>query len=382
MTMNYKCRFAFIAALSLIVLSSAIIAAAQSSAAPKFLYAVNEFSNNISAYTINPNTGALTPVAGSPFATPALPHWMAVSPSGNFAYAVTDNSTVASLVTFSIDSRTGALTQSGTTGLPSPSFFVPEVEPSGKFLLLAGARTGAIDVYRLDAKTGLPSSPASFPAGNVPWSNAIDPLDRFVYLAGNSNRLIGYSFDRNTGQLAQVPGSPVQVRSLKPGPPTQLTNQIAVMHTSGNFLYITDPATQTISAYRVNPGNGSVTAVSGSPFSTQGVTAFDVALDPTGRYLYVGDSRRGKIAAFSIAGSGALEAIPGSPFVTPFMTTRRPGGAIALAVDPSGHFLYASSTEANQVAGFAITPGTGALVPIAGSPVASGTHPFRLVISR
>ena len=33
----------------------------------KFVYAANEGSNNISAYSINATSGALTPVTGSPF---------------------------------------------------------------------------------------------------------------------------------------------------------------------------------------------------------------------------------------------------------------------------------------------------------------------------
>jgi hypothetical protein len=33
----------------------------------EFAYVANESSNNVSAYTINPTSGALTPVTGSPF---------------------------------------------------------------------------------------------------------------------------------------------------------------------------------------------------------------------------------------------------------------------------------------------------------------------------
>jgi 6-phosphogluconolactonase (cycloisomerase 2 family) len=34
----------------------------------RFVYATNNASNDISAYVIDSNTGALTPVSGSPFA--------------------------------------------------------------------------------------------------------------------------------------------------------------------------------------------------------------------------------------------------------------------------------------------------------------------------
>ena len=39
----------------------------------EFAYVANLNSNNVSGYTINPTTGALTAIAGSPFATGGFP---------------------------------------------------------------------------------------------------------------------------------------------------------------------------------------------------------------------------------------------------------------------------------------------------------------------
>ncbi len=46
---------------------------------PKFAYVSNENSNNVSAYTIHASSGALTPVAGSPFAAGSSPFGVAVA---------------------------------------------------------------------------------------------------------------------------------------------------------------------------------------------------------------------------------------------------------------------------------------------------------------
>ena len=43
----------------------------------QFLYAVNYNSNDVSAYTLS-DTGALTPVPGSPFAVGVQPHSIAI----------------------------------------------------------------------------------------------------------------------------------------------------------------------------------------------------------------------------------------------------------------------------------------------------------------
>src|SRR5260370_33148178 len=52
----------------------------------QFVYVANTGSNNVSAYSINGTTGALTPVPGSPFPGGSAPVWVAVDPTGQFAY--------------------------------------------------------------------------------------------------------------------------------------------------------------------------------------------------------------------------------------------------------------------------------------------------------
>ena len=51
----------------------------------QFAYVANQNSSNVSGYTINATTGALTAIAGSPFPAGALPGSVAVDPTGKFA---------------------------------------------------------------------------------------------------------------------------------------------------------------------------------------------------------------------------------------------------------------------------------------------------------
>ena len=53
---------------------------------PKFAYVANNGSANVSGYTINATSGALTPVPGSPFAVVLDLTSVAVDPTGKFAY--------------------------------------------------------------------------------------------------------------------------------------------------------------------------------------------------------------------------------------------------------------------------------------------------------
>jgi DNA-binding beta-propeller fold protein YncE len=74
----------------------------------KFAYVTNAGSNNISGYTINPSTGALTAIAGSPFAAGFSPISVAVDPNGKFAYVANwEGNNVSG---YTINPNTGALT--------------------------------------------------------------------------------------------------------------------------------------------------------------------------------------------------------------------------------------------------------------------------------
>jgi 6-phosphogluconolactonase len=74
----------------------------------KFLFVSNQNANNLSAFSINTSTGILTPIPGSPFATGAVPHGVAVDPRGKFV--VVGNQNDNSVSVFSINSSNGALT--------------------------------------------------------------------------------------------------------------------------------------------------------------------------------------------------------------------------------------------------------------------------------
>ena len=96
----------------------------------QFAYVVNFGSDNISAFSVNPNTETLTAV-GPAVATGNRPRSVAVDPSGKFAYVANLGSNNVSA--FTIDPRTGALTAVGVpvTSGASPSSLA--VEPTGRF---------------------------------------------------------------------------------------------------------------------------------------------------------------------------------------------------------------------------------------------------------
>jgi 6-phosphogluconolactonase (cycloisomerase 2 family) len=89
-----------------------------------------------------------------------------------------------------------------------------------------------------------------------------------------------------------------------------------------------------------------------------GATPVWIAIDPSGRFLYVGCHNSALINAFTIdPDSGALSPVPGSPFAAP-------GNPLFVLVDPSGQFLYAGTDSATAgVLGYTIDQTSGALTP-------------------
>ena len=72
----------------------------------------NSNSNDVSMYTINTTSGALTSIG--PIAAGTRPASVAIDPTGKFAYVTNSGSNSVSM--YSIDDATGALTLIGTVG--------------------------------------------------------------------------------------------------------------------------------------------------------------------------------------------------------------------------------------------------------------------------
>ena len=86
--------------------------------AGKFAYVTNSSSNDVSMYTINATTGALTSIGT--IAAGTDPVSVAVDPSGKFAYVANSSSNDVSMYT--INATTGALTPIGTIAAGAVSY--------------------------------------------------------------------------------------------------------------------------------------------------------------------------------------------------------------------------------------------------------------------
>ena len=167
----------------------------------KFAYVANAgclyFAGNVSMYKINPTTGALASI-GSPVPADLGAHSVAVDPSGKFAYVANmgdlDTGVGAGVSAYTINPTSGALTSIGTieppcVPPPSPGSCVPNsvtVDPSGKFGYVAnegGFTPTSVSMYAINATTGALTFMGIVAAGGRAISVTVDPSGKFAYVA-------------------------------------------------------------------------------------------------------------------------------------------------------------------------------------------------------
>ena len=122
----------------------------------KFAYVVNYEGGNVSAYTINATSGALTPVTGSPFGAGTNPDGVTVDPKGKFAYVSNGGSNSQGNVSaYTINATTGALTPVAGSPFGAGSYSNGvAVDPKGKFAYVANLGSGNVSAYTINATSG------------------------------------------------------------------------------------------------------------------------------------------------------------------------------------------------------------------------------------
>jgi 6-phosphogluconolactonase len=257
---------------------------------------------------------------------------------------------------YAIDSTTGALTP--VPGSPFAAGLDPNsvaVDPSNRFVYVANYASNNVSAFMVNSSTGaltpVPGSP--FVAGLEPDSVAVDPSDRFVYLANQgSNNVSAYTLNKTTGALTAVSGSPFPAGTG----PTFMT-----MDPKGRFIYVTNGTIEnygSISEYAIDTATGALNQVNGSPLVNGVRRSFEdpvaAVVDPSGKFLYdIFEYESGSPAlAYTIdSTTGAL---------TQFASPGMPTDPLTAAIDPSGRFFYVASRE-EMIFGLSLDSATGAL---------------------
>ncbi len=263
----------------------------------KFLFVTSGLT--IATYTVAPN-GTLTSASSVP--APEIAYWMSVDPTGHFLYINQSAGNAGSIITYSIDQNTGALTQ---VGQPQPMPLGALVmDPKGRFLYVVNI--GTVQAFSINTTTGA-LTPAAATSGLNDDVIYVTPDGRFMY--------IGPQFPRGTGEaITPYSINPASGALTQTGTETILNSGGPVFDPSSRFAFANDPAG--IRAFTIDTSTGNLIEISGSPFSRGAVAAMStngidaLTVDRSGRFLFVSDGKQ--VGSFAIGSDGSLSVV-GSP---------------------------------------------------------------------
>src|SRR6267154_4287274 len=330
-------------------------------------YTTKTNSKGIYAFHFDTATGQLTAI-GVAAETPD-PSWVVVHPSGKYAYAANEAGKASTVSAFAVDAKNGKLTLLNQLPALGEDPCYLSLDKTGKYLFVANYSSGTIAVFpvladgRLGEHTALVKDQgATGPdkerqeAPHAHWIG-VTPGNLFAFVADlGLDEVLMYRFDANKGSL--VPHEPA-FATLEAGAGPR---HIAI-HSNGRFVYVLNELKSTVTVFssaarkKNQPYLVLKQQISALPKNFSGRNdAAEIALHPSGKFLYASNRGHDSIAIFSIdPAMGTLTLVAHVP--TGGKEPRH------FAIDPSGKYLLAENQLSNSIVVFKIDLATGGLTP-------------------
>ncbi len=367
------------------IVLSAVLTVAGAAQAATFVYVSNAEDGNIGTYTLQPD-GTLEPGPRVAAGKPVMP--MSVSPDKRFLFAAV-RSKPFTVVTYSIDGKTGALKQLSTAPL-AESFPYIHVDKTGRYLLGASYGGHLVSVNAI-GKDGKVSEPIQvIPTARNAHSIITDKTNRYVFVPHlGTDQIFQFRFDARKGKLAANTPPILQLKAGS-GP------RHIVMSPDNKFAYLLNELVATVTTLSLDPKTGLLTEVSsasvlpadtklvpGAPRGAVGapgqaprdvsndIWASDLHVTPDGKFLYAAERTSSSIGAFSVdAATGKLTYLSSTP------TEKQPRG---FRLDPRGRYMVVSGEKSDTISVYEIDGATGALKPLGKYPTGKGSNWVEIV---
>jgi 6-phosphogluconolactonase len=252
---------------------------------------------------------------------------VSIHPGTEWAYVANWGS--GSLTAFSLDQEGGVagsepIRQPDRPDRPAESEFHPHhirPVPSGRAVVVTYAGIDEVSVYRADPDgrlSGPPDARIEFPSNSAPRHIEFHPSGKFVYIVGERDSYL-YVLDAEDG-------APAGIRDRHPAAPPGHTGintpSELKLHPDGQALYIGNRGSDCVAIIHIDESGGRVVGSEHVPSLGRGPRA--ITIDPTGRYLMVGNADSGELAPFSIEKDRGL----------------RPAGSPEMSHSPSSVVFY------------------------------------------
>jgi len=299
-----------------------------------YFYVLDKSTSQLIVYYID--SGTLTKV--SSYALPSAPLAISVAPDNDFLYV----STTSGIYLYTIS--TGTLTLDSTAISTDPAVAIQVdaksewlIETSGSGYLYAipvGSSTGEIDSSRATAQVALASSTVN--------GISVAPSDKYVFVACGTSGTAAFAFSASSsdpfGSAAYATVAPVNTTSgaalsvaVDPSSRLLYIGESAAISTSGGGLR----------AFTIGTG-GTLAELSVSPIASGGTGPHAILAKSTGDYVYVANwkgTSTGNIAAFAISETDSVYSL------TRLSSTVATGiEPVSLAEDSNSNFVIAVSS--------------------------------------
>lgn len=295
------------------------IAANRITVCRRFLYASNDYSGNVSGFSINAKTGNLTAVPGSPFAVGESSYEgiaVAVSPSCKFLFAA--NLSAYELFAFSVGTNGSLAPVDGSPFSLGDQPNTLAVSADDDFLAVAyDGYVGMYDVGIGGVLTVVPGSPFSVSDPGNTGVMDFNCSTSLLYVPQIYDTVEVFSIATN-GVLTVISGSPFSSPS---------ENYVSDLSPNGKFLF-TSNGSSGVNSFKV-AADGAPTNVTGSPFSAGLLSSSGLSVNRQGTFVYVSDPIYNEFSVMKIGHGGTLELEAGSPVLTD-----QSGGLFSLAAYP------------------------------------------------
>ncbi|MBI5363150.1 MAG: beta-propeller fold lactonase family protein, partial [Planctomycetes bacterium] len=291
---------------------------------------------------------------------------LAVAPAPRFAYALSGSD--ATITLFGVDPESGRLLRKGYQAAPDGASLGEQlcVHPTEAFLYAPNAGTQSIAAFAIDPSEGWLTPRASAAAGPGPHRMALVPNGRFAFAtSGLGSELFGFDVDPITGELLNR-RAPIACGTH----PTDVA-----IDPTGRFLFLAyagangTGAGAGVQAYAIDAASGALSP-SGPAVALDGLAPSGLRVDPARNALYVTLAQSDSVLPIRYHQStGALAAL----------TANAAGdGPDALAIDPLGRFTFVANESSSNVSSYRVDTLSGELVP--SSTVTAGLQPTAVAI--
>ncbi len=336
-------------------------------------------------------TGRLSPAELA--ASAKDPAFLALHPNGKFLYALDESSDpkrtpTTGLSAYAIDPTTGALTllNQQTPGGPGPCHLA--VDATGQTLLVANYSGGSVSAISLqpDGRLGALGSVVKHTGSSANPGRQKAPHAHGIYFAPDNrfafapdlgiDRIVGYRVTPATAQLTLLQSGtgvpPVGSQSGMGVPPMSVTPGTVLppgsgprhltFHPTGNFIYVINELLCTMTTFAYDSAAGTLTSI--QTISTlppgeaipKGTSTAEVQVHPNGRFLYGSNRGANTLVVYAIdEKTGLLAHIEN---VSTLGKTPR-----HFALEPTGTWLLAENQDSSTVAVFRVDPKSGRLTP-------------------